>query len=223
MAPTTTTQNPMSGPGQVEAWMDACEEQLVHPGRVADYLRRSGWAPVAAARVEQTYRRRYNEHYLGYSALLVATGVAALAAGTAGHALIAGLSRPVNRNSLAWWLTVLVCSLPFSIAGHWWASRLDREDPVAVWSAPRHTLGLTLLWASGIVGSARLALYAGQLVGRLVGAAWARHVSLLGGFLNVLVVVGIALPLGLWAFSFLHRFDDEDPTVPPPLRHRPER
>ena len=31
---------------------------------------------------------------------------------------------------------------------------------------------------------------------------------------NVAITVSIALPLGLWAFHFLHRFDAEDPVAP---------
>lgn len=38
-------------PGQIEAWLDGCEERLVHPVRVEEHLRRSGWAPFDASRV----------------------------------------------------------------------------------------------------------------------------------------------------------------------------
>jgi hypothetical protein len=34
-----------------------------------------------------------------------------------------------------------------------------------------------------------------------------------------MVTVSIALPVGVWAFRFLHRFDDIDPTAP----HSPVR
>ena len=209
-------------PGRLDAWLDGCEERLVHPGQVADHLRRSGWRPVDASQVELRYRRRFNEHHLGYSILLVATGLAALGAGSAGHVLASGLSGPVNRNALAQWLTVLACSLPFAVLAHRWAARVDQEDPVAVWSQPRRTLGRVLLWSSGVVGFGRLALYVGQLMGHLVGAQGGRNVSLAGGLLNVVIVISIALPVGVWAFSFLHRFDREDPTSPPSVRHRPQ-
>jgi hypothetical protein len=222
-APPSYQPPPWGGAGQIEAWLDSCEERLVHPARVEDHLRRSGWAYLEASRIGFCYRRRFNEHHLGYSVLLIATGMAALAAGSAGHFLVAGLSRPVNRNALAAWLTVLVCSLPFAVAAHRWAVRVDRDDPVAVWSTPRRALAQVLLWASGIVGIGRLMIYVGQLVARLVGARSGHNGPLVGDFLNVLIVVGIALPVWLWAFSFLHRFDGEDPTAPPSVRHRPER
>jgi hypothetical protein len=203
------------------AWLDQSEADLVHPGRVEDQLRRQGWAPMPAAAIANQYRRRFNEHTLGYTALLVTTGVSALALGTTGHILTGGLNRPVNRNALAIWLSVLLCLLPFATWAHHWAARVDREDPVAVWSRPRRTLAQVLLWACGVVGGLRLITYATQLVGSLVHASWVAGHSLLAGFINVLIAIAIALPLGLWSYRFLHRFDGEDPTAPPSQRQRP--
>lgn len=202
-------------------WLDRCEQQLTHPDVVRDQLRRQGWNEPQATSVAEDYRRRFNEHALGYSALLVSTGVAALAAGTVGHELTRGLNHPVNRNVLAFWLSVLLCTLPFAGWAHQWAARVDREDVVAVWSRPRRELTRVLMWACGVVGGVRLLIYAGRLVGYLVKAPWADGYSVGAGALNVAIVVGIALPLGLWAYRFLHRFDAEDPTAPPAWRRRP--
>lgn len=217
----TTNPTPVPQPAQVEEWLDACERELVHPATVEDRLRRSGWAPGAVAAAVLSYRKRFNEHTLGYSALLVTTGLVALAAGSVGHVLIAGLTRPVNRKALAAWLTILTCSLPFAAWGHTWAARTDREDPVAAWSEPRRTLSKVLLWACGIVGIGRLVIYVGQLMAVLVHAVpsappGAAAVSAL----QVLVVVAISGPLGVWAFDFGHRFDGEDPSVPASHRVR---
>jgi hypothetical protein len=208
------------GPGDLAAWLDGCQAELVHPGQVEDRLRRAGWSPLAAGNAGLAYRRRFNEHHLGYTALLVATGVAALAAGSAGHVLVPGLVRPVNRNALAAWLTLLVCALPFAAWAHWWAASVDRDDPVAVWSAPRRTLARVLLWSAGIVGIGRLMIYVGQLMTVLVGARRGPGTSVLTGTLNVLIVISIAVPLWRWAFRFLHRFDREDPTTPVSPRRR---
>lgn len=202
-------------------WLDRCEEQLTHPDVVRDQLRRQGWNDPQTTSVAEDYRRRFNEHALGYSALLVSTGVAALAAGTAGHELTRGLNHPVNRDVLAFWLSVLLCTLPFAGWAHQWAARVDREDVVAVWSRPRRQLTRVLMWACGVVGGVRLLIYAGRLIAYLVKAPWADGYSLGAGALNVTIVVGIALPLGLWAYRFLHRFDAEDPTAPPAWRRRP--
>jgi hypothetical protein len=188
---------------------------------VQDQLRRSGWSHLQAAAVADDYRRRFNEHRLGYSVLLVTTGVSALAAGTAGHLLTAGLNRPVDRNALAIWLSLVLCLLPFAGWAHRWAAQVDREDPVAVWSRSRRNLALVLLWSCGVVGGARLVVYAAQLVGTLIHAPWALRDSLLGGAINVGIVLTIALPLGIWAYGFLHAFDGEDPTAPPNQRRRP--
>jgi hypothetical protein len=219
--PATTTDRPASYPypapvlpADIATWLDDQAHDAVHPRTVGNMLRRSGWHPAQIAVASAQYRERFNEHTLGYSALLVATGVGALAAGTAGHILAGGLDHGVNRNQLAIWLTVLTVSLPFAIWAHLWAARIDRDDPVAVWSQPRRTLANVLVWACGIVGVYRLLRYAAQLIGSLLHATWAAGDSAAAGAINVAITVGIALPLGLWAFHFLHRFDDEDPTQP---------
>jgi hypothetical protein len=207
----------------VTTWLDQCEAEVVHPAVIVERLRRANWPASQAAVAGASYRRRFNEHALGYSALLIATGLAALAAGSAGHTLIAGMTRPVNRRALATWLTMLLCSLPFAAAAHRWAARVDRDDPVAVWSEPRRLLARTLLWAAGIVGIGRLMIYVGQLMSVLVGATHMSGPAVTAGTLNVLVVVVISLPLGLWSYNFLHRFDSEDPTAPVTHRRRQGR
>lgn len=207
----------------IAEWMDQCESELVHPDVVRDQLKRTGWNEYQAALAADDYRRRFNEHPLGYAALLVSTGVAALSAGTAGHELTGGLDHPVNRDHLAMWLAILLCTLPFAGWAHSWAARVDRTDVVAVWSRPRRLLAQVLLWACGIVGGIRLLDYAVRLVGYLVKAPWAQGYSLGAGALNVAIAVGISLPLGLWAYEFLHRFDDEDPTARPQQRRRQAR
>jgi hypothetical protein len=226
MTPTATWTTPWGvspeRAGELAVWLDKCEDESLHPAEVYDRLLRLGWHPTTAAAATAHYRRRFNEHALGYSGLLFATGFAALGAGTAAHLLAAGISGSVNRDALGVWVTVLVCALPFALWSHSWARRADREDPAAVWSEPRRTLALTLLWACGIVGIGRLLIYVAQLVGVIVGASWASGVSLSEGFVNVAITVSIALPLGRWAYGFLHRFDREDPTVPAP-HHRPTR
>jgi hypothetical protein len=211
-------QEPRPEP-DVPAWLDQCEKNLVHPGRVQDQLHRRGWPRQQAALIAEDYRKRFNEHVLGYSVLLVTTGIAALAAGTVGHILTAALNSPLDRRALAMWLSLLVCIAPFAVWAHLWAARSDREDPVAVWSRARRTLALVLLWACGIVGGARLLMYATQFIEVFVKAPGS-HRSLLSGAINVAISLSIAVPLALWAYRFLHRFDGEDPTAPPHQRQR---
>jgi hypothetical protein len=214
------TGPPLLGAGDLARWLDEKEQDLTHPRVIEDQLRRAGWHPIPAAMEADRYRARFNEHVLGYSALLVSTGVAALAAGTVGHVLASGIDHHINPNTIAVWLTVFVVSLPFALWAHFWAAKVDRSDPVAVWSQPRQTLARLLVWGCGIVGVGRLMIYVAQLIGSLVGATWASGDSALAGLVNVAITISIALPLGLWAFSFLHRFDDEDPTQPTPRRGR---
>jgi hypothetical protein len=209
-----------SSAGEVASWLDARESELAHPRLIEEQLLRAGWYPGHALAASLQYRRRFNEHALGYSALMIATGLSALAAGTSGHLLTAGLDHPIDRNALAAWVTVLVCSLPFAAWAHRWAARVDRDDHVAVWSRSRRSLALVLVWACGIVGIGRLFIYAAELIGVLLGATWARGATVAAGAINVGITVSIALPLGLWAFRFLHRFDNEDPSVPSAQRRR---
>jgi hypothetical protein len=204
----------------ISTWLDGCERALVHPGRVQDQLRRQGWAAAQATVVAEDYRKRFNEHTLGYSALLVTTGVSALALGTAGHILTGALDGPLHRQSLAVWLSVLICVLPFAVWAHRWARRADRDDPVAVWSTPRRNLSTALLWACGVVGGARLFIYATQLIAELIKAPGSSDQSLVAGAINVSISLSIAGPVGLWSYRFLHRFDGEDPTAPPARRRR---
>lgn len=210
-------------PQAVAEFLARCESDLVHPDVVADRLRRQGWADHSAAQVAEHYRRRFDEHALGYSALLVCTGLSALAAGTAAHQLL-GLAEgiDVDRDALALWLTLLVVATPLAAWATVWAQRVDRDDPVAVWSRPRRSLARVLLWASGVVGGCRLLAYVFSVIATLAGSAWASDRSLLVGFAHVAVTLGITYPLGRWAFGFLHRFDAEDPTAPR-ARSRRER
>jgi hypothetical protein len=220
-SPSSAQRPPWSGPADMGAWLDQQQRQLVHPKVVEEGLRRAGWYPVPAAMEAARYRTRFNEHPLGYAALLVSTGVAALAMGTVGHVLASGIDRGIDRNSLGFWLTILLVSMPFVVWAHLWALRVDHDDPVAVWSAPRRFLAQALLWGCALVGIARLMWYGAQLVGGLVGATWAAGDSAAAGVVNVTITVSIALPLGLWSYHFLHRFDDEDPTQPARLQ-RPQ-
>jgi hypothetical protein len=220
MCTSPTWSVPPESAGALADWLDTCEAELLHPTLVEQRLRRQGWAPAPAAATADGYRRRFNEHALGYSALLVTTGVAALAAGTAGHLLTNGLNGRVNRNDLAIWLTLALCVLPFAAWAHVWAARVDRDDPVAVWSRSRRALAQTLLVACATVGAVRLLIYTARLIGALIGASWAAGGSLWAGAINVGITLVIALPLGLWSYRFLHRFDAEDPTAPPTQRQR---
>jgi hypothetical protein len=215
-----TSPSPEHLDSLVSDWLDECENELVHPARVRERLQRHGWAPSHAQSIADDYRKRFNEHLLGYSALLVTTGVAALALGSIGHLLTNAINGPADRYQLGIWLSVLICALPFAVWAHSWAARVDRDDPVAVWSRPRHDLALVLVWAAAVVGSIRLMVYATEMAGALVRAPWANGFSVLAGVINVGITFAIALPVGLWAYGFMHRFDWEDPSARPGQRQR---
>lgn len=213
-SPSPFVHDPRS-PQAVAEFLDRCEADLVHPEVVADRLRRQGWSDLSAAQVADHYRRRFDEHALGYSALLVCTGLSALAAGTAAHQLL-GIAEgiDVDREGLALWLTVLVVATPLAAWATVWAHRVDRDDPVAVWSRPRRSLARVLLWSCAVVGGCRLLAYVFNVIATIAGSQWASDRSLLIGFAHVAVTIGITYPLGRWAHGFLHRFDAEDPTAP---------
>jgi hypothetical protein len=201
-----------SEPGVViartEAFLDQCKDDLVHPDDVARQLVRGGWDASTAALVSERYRGRFDEHRLGYSGFLFAVGFSALSAGSVAHLLLAmaeGLEP--SRDALAFWLSILVIALPFAVWSWTWVRRVDATDPVAAWSRPRQSLARTLLWCCGIVGGARLLHYVFTAVATLTGAGWADDRNPLVGLANVAVTAGMTVPLGIWAFRFLHRFD----------------
>jgi len=208
-----TAPGPLAGePGVViartEAFLDECQSAAVHPDDVERQLVRAGWEAHTAMLVVERYRGRFDEHRLGYAGFLFAVGFAALSAGSTGHLLLAmAEGADPSRDALAFWLTVLVLAIPFGIWSWMWVRRVDDADPVAAWSRPRRSLATTLLWCSGIVGGARLLHYVYTLIATLTGAHWAEDGNLLVGLANVAVTAGITIPLGTWAFRFLHKFD----------------
>lgn len=208
------TPHPGSHLAAIAAYLDRCEEQALHPHEVARRLVRAGYAEHEAEAVAERYRRRFDEHPLGYAAFLVTTGFTALSLGSVSHLLLDGMDgADVDPGALSFWLTVLVVAAPLAAWSWTWARRVDDEDLVAVWSRPRRTLAMTLLWACGLVGGARLLHYVYTLLEAVADADGAGDASLVVGLANVAVTTSITFPLGRWAFRFLHRFDDEDPSA----------
>jgi hypothetical protein len=193
---------------RTERFLDECEAAGVHPDELARQLVRGGWDPRTASIVAGRYRARFDEHRLGYAGFLFSVGLGALALGSVGHLVLDGIeSGRTSSDALAFWLTILVIAVPFGIWSWVWVQRVDDTDPVAAWSGPRRSLATTLLWGCGIVGGGRLLHYVYTVIADLTGASWADGGNLVVGLANVAVTAGITLPLGVWAFRFLHRFD----------------
>lgn len=208
----TPTPDAAGARADVTAWLDRCEADATHPEVVAAGLRRLGWHEADVAHLSAAYRARFDEHGLGYLALLLSTGVSTLALGTTLHLSLDGLAQPVDRPALAWALAVLVCSLPFTAWSAAWAWQVEREDPVAAWSAPRRTLAQVLLAACVGVGVLRLLAYVSALTSAVLRTGGPSREAVAVGLLHVVVTVSLALPLGLWSWRLLRRFDAEDPT-----------
>ena len=205
---------------EVLGWLDEAEAAQLHPAVVADRLRRQqGWVPEAAAAVAERYRLRFDEHGLGYFALLCSTGLTALGAATSAHIALNGMTGTIDRPALAFWLTVGFCAAPFAAWSHWWAKGVDADDPAAVWSRQRRSYATLLQWTAVVVGIARFFEFVGRLMFSLTGATPLTSTAITKGALNVAVTCAIALPIGVWAYWFGHRFADEDP----PAKRRPSR
>ena len=210
----TTTDVPVPPPSaastselisQVEVFLDRCAAEHVHPDDLRATLARRGWRDADAQVAVERYRGRFDEHPLGYAGFLVSVGLSALAAGSAGHLLLAfAEDRDPSREALAWWLTVLAIAVPFAVWSWRWVQRTDDADPVARWSRPRRSLAYTLLWCCGIVGGFRLVAYV-YAVASVVSGASDRNLGV--GLANVAITAGITIPLGTWAFRFLHKWD----------------
>jgi hypothetical protein len=211
---TTTTEIPVPPPtaystsdliSQVETFLDRCEQERLRPADVEHHLIHSGWRDIDAHLVGERYRSRFDEHRLGYAGFLFSVGFSALAAGSIGHLLLAILEgRDPSREALASWITVLAIAVPFGLWSWRWVARTDDTEPVAAWSEPRRALAKTLLWCCGIVGGARLIAYV-YTVASVISGASERDLAI--GLLNVAITAGITVPLGTWAFRFLHKFD----------------
>ena len=220
METTSFTPQPGAQIAAIAAYLDRCEEEALHPHHVAHRLVRAGYGEWEAEQVAERYRRRFDEHPLGYAAFLFTTGFTALSLGSASHLLLDRLDgQEPSPEALSFWLTVLVVAAPLAAWSWRWVQRVDDEDLVAVWSRPRRALATTLVWACGIVGGARLLHYVYTLLMAVADADGATDSSLLVGLANVGVTTAITFPLGVWAFRFLHRFDDEDPSA----RHQAKR
>ena len=207
-APPPVAAEPGKVNAQTEVFLDECASVPLHPDVVAHELARAGWEPTPIWQVTERYRARFDEHRLGYAGFLFSIGFSALAAGSVGHLLLAfAEGRDPSRDVLAFWLTVLVIAVPFGLWSWSWVQRTDDTDPVAAWSRPRRTLASTLLWCCGIVGGFRLLHYVFTLIATLTEASWAADRNLAVGLANVAVTAGITVPLGTWAFRFLHKFD----------------
>jgi hypothetical protein len=206
--PAPLASDPGSVIAETERFLDQCQSVGVHPDDVAGELVRAGWQPGTAGLVADRYRARFDEHRLGYAGFLFGVGFSALAAGSIGHLLLAWAEHgEPARETLALWLTVLVIAVPFAIWSWSWVRQVDATDPVAGWSRPRQSLARTLLWCCGIIGGFRLLHYVFTFISTLTGASWAGDRNLLVGLANVGVTAGITVPLGIWAFRFLHKFE----------------
>lgn len=208
IAPCPVSSEPGVVIADTEMFLDDCERAFVPPERVESQLVRAGWEPYTAMQVTERYRARFDEHPLGYAGFLFSVGFSALSAGSTGHLLLAfAEGRDPSPEALAFWLTILVIAVPFAIWSWLWVRRVDDSDPVAAWSGPRRTLATALLWCCGIVGGFRLLHYVFTFIATITGSGWATDRNLAVGFAHVLVTTSITLPLGIWSFRFLHRFD----------------
>lgn len=211
--PPPTASDPGELIRQVELFLDTCEGERLRPSQVEEHLIRAGWRDVDARMVGDRYRARFDEHRLGYAGFLFSVGFSALAAGSTGHLLLAIVEdRDPSREALAFWITILAIAVPFGLWSWRWVTRTDDTDPVAAWSEPRRTLARTLLWCCGIVGGFRLISYVYTVASVISGAA-DRNLAI--GLANVAITAGITVPLGTWAFRFLHKFDVTPPTGAP--------
>lgn len=217
---TTTTGKATSVlPDALHAWVDSAAERGLTPAQVRAWLTSKGWpatvAEAAALDVERTGTYTHlsdapppgpvqtHEHPFAYTTLLVTLGLAALSLGSTMHLVLDwAFETREGSQALANWLTLFLCTVPFSVASLVLVRRIEAEDALARYSQIRDSLSLILLWAAGVVGGTRLLMFVHQLVTALIVE---RDASALGrDLVHVVTVVGIAGALFAWTWRFRH-------------------
>jgi hypothetical protein len=204
-------------PPSLRDWTCDAATSGITGAQARTWLSARGWPPwvgdAAAREIDRLVRARIgapigpppdidraHQHPLAYAMLFATVGFAALAMGSTIHLLLAwALESRSGSQTLADWVTILVCALPFAVAAARVVARIERDDPLARFSPVRDSLSMILLWAAGIVGGARLLVFVHQLVSALVVE---RDLSNLGRDLaHVVTVVVIAG----WVFAWVWR------------------
>ena len=210
MSPTRSTDAPLQQPraeprgadmshlsgGEIEQYLVRRRNAGVTPDEITRELVAAGWAADLASRAALRSLRRTDRHALSYWSLVLGAGSSALATASALHlAMTPAADR--SELALASWITVALVAAPVALAGQYFARRSESCEPHVIWSPTRRSLFGALAAATAVVGLGRLLTYVFEAVAALVGVEGYELDA--ASFLQVLVSLGVSVPLFVWA------------------------
>lgn len=178
------------------AWMTARRNQGSTPAEIAEQLVANGWSADEASRRALGSLRSSDRQPVLWFSLCWSAGLAAIGFTTAAHQLLAPFP---DRELAAIALTLSVVMAPIAFVCGILARRAERASTFVVWSPERRFWFATLATCTAVVGIVRLITYVYAVIAALVAATpqplYGRDLA------QVIVSVGVALPMFWWSFS----------------------
>ncbi|UDY37992.1 hypothetical protein [Dermatobacter hominis] len=187
---------------EVGQWLVEQRNAGATPAEITTELVARGWDADAAADTARRSLRRSDHHRVLYGALCWSVGLGALGLATGLHQVLADTPEP-RIAALAFTLAVVL--LPLGAWCAWTARELEERSTHAVWSPTRRMWFGTLATLTAVIGLVRLITYVYLMIATLTGA---RSTPLSPeDQLQVLVSLGIVIPLFAWSFREWRRSD----------------
>lgn len=220
--PSTRTPPPADGPPPVSLgaatsaattampwWRPEVAQWLVErrnagdtPAEITTELVARGWDADTAADTARRSLRRSDHHRALYGTLCWSMGLGSLGLATGLHQVLAETPDP-ELAAIAFTLAVVL--LPLGGWCGWTAKQLESTSSHAVWSPTRRMWFGTLASLTAVIGMVRLITYVYLMIASLTGA---RHTPLTPeDQLQVLVSLGVVVPLFAWSFGEWRRSD----------------
>lgn len=187
---------------EVAEWLAQQRNAGATPATIASELVARGWDADTAADTARRSLRRSDHHRVLYGALCWSAGLGSLGLATGLHQVLADTPAP-GLAALAFTLAVVL--LPLAAWCAWLARSVESTSPHAVWSPTRRMWFATLAALTATIGLVRLITYVYLVIASLTGARSAPLST--GDQLQVLVSLGIVIPLFAWSFREWRRSD----------------
>ncbi len=176
-------------------WLTTQRNSGATPGEIAEQLIGQGYSADGAAAQSMRSLRSSDRQSLLFASLTISAGFAALSFATSMHQLIAGNPDPVG---LATMLSLFIVSLPIAVTCGVLAHRAEQRSKFVLWSPSRRGWYGALALSAASVGIVRLLAYLFDMISTLTGAS--HEPWTFASLSQVLVSVGVAVPLFAWSF-----------------------
>jgi hypothetical protein len=187
---------------EVGQWLVERRNAGETPAEITTELVARGWDADVAADTARRSLRRSDLHRALYGTLCWSIGLGALGLATGLHQVLADTPSP---QLAAISFTLAVVLLPLGAWCAWTARSVEEASAHAVWSPTRRMWFGTLASLTAVIGLVRLITYVYLMIASLTGA---RATPLAPeDQLQVLVSLGIVVPLFAWSFREWRRSD----------------